>query len=74
MEINLELIWKLLAGLYMFCFALVPILYLWIRSEINNLQEALALTIASDPSLAKNVANLIKENKTKVKTKKEVKL
>jgi hypothetical protein len=74
MDITLNFVFQLVAGLYMFVFVSWILWFLWIKSEVKLMQEALALTIASDPELAKKVSNIIRENKERIKRKKEEKV
>ena len=69
MEITLNLLFRLVAVLYVFGFAGIGIIILYFKNEVRILQEAIALTIASDPNLAKKVNDGIKANKALIKSK-----
>ena len=61
--LTLEYIWKITQYLAAFVFIGFGILGLYLRSEFNYLKKALAVVLAANPEMAKQVAQFTKGGK-----------
>jgi len=71
MDVTLPFVFQMMVVQYIFLFVGIALLFLYMRNEILLVQEAIAMTLASDPKLSKKVLTMINDNKKLLKKEQE---